>query len=370
MIHYNPDLLGTLENTSIHIYHSKDMDGLTCAVLGYLYDMAEYQFGYDYNDDFFQNESDLEKFNNCKIIFTDVVPTFDIIKKLDKNNEIIIVDHHISMYENWLACKDELKNTKVIYSSSICASRLLHDVLENNHTYITDSNYLSDYNKLIDIVSYTPLRTKIINNDVLGIFIREIVDSYDLYKFEQGILERIDKNILVTTEQYLPVIFNSIFTSMYSDKNHNFNNFVLWKDYVMALIKDQSCEHYTPVDFLMYHASKYKDGKILDIHNDRLNSRVKNNVYNFADTSLKVAFVMNSTPSFYSNIYLKQNVDADFVIYLSLTDKLDKFSVSLRTIKEDIDVREIAVKYFNGGGHIKASGGIIELPTLCKYLNL
>ncbi|MFA7115703.1 MAG: bifunctional oligoribonuclease/PAP phosphatase NrnA [Bacteroidales bacterium] len=59
----------------------------------------------------------------------------------------------------------------------------------------------------------------------------------------------------------------------------------------------------------------------------------------------------------------------DIQVSIIFTEKEDKFSVSLRS-KDGFSVNDLAKKYFNGGGHIKAAGGKIFLKAnaLGKYL--
>jgi oligoribonuclease NrnB/cAMP/cGMP phosphodiesterase (DHH superfamily) len=59
-----------------------------------------------------------------------------------------------------------------------------------------------------------------------------------------------------------------------------------------------------------------------------------------------------------SHIYLKE-LDFDFAIHINKTGK-----ISLRSIDDNNNVNAIAKQYFNGGGHIQASGGMVETERL------
>ena len=109
-----------------------------------------------------------------------------------------------------------------------------------------------------------------------------------------------------------------------------------------------------------------------------IKEKEKENYFSYKKQSLKIIQILqhkvgvvyaDSYPSELGNLLCKENPEIDYIAIINMSN----CTVSLRTVKEDLDLGSIA-KQFGGGGHPKAAGfkfeeGLLSFAKSMFYMN-
>lgn len=318
-----------------HISHI-DLDGYGCQIITQNYfgkkNIKFYNCNYGNAIKYILKEI-LEKINNeDMLIITDINLTSEIAEFVnkefyEKGINTLLLDHHIT------GAKEAEKYEWYHLNTTYCATKLtqLHfksnemelfadyvntqDLWHNDHEYFSKANYLSD----IAFKGYS--FPWMISEENFKYKIFTIKKVFNRVK-KGWTIRKIQKNFINIQEKYLSKILSK---EVLKDSNlpieHKFVK------YIYELIKHK--------DFPTFNVGKSK-GKV------------------FYELGSNIFQQM-------SHVYNEEIGDVDFVMHVSRNGKL-----SLRSTGEESskNVAEIALKYFDGGGHFNASGGsLFEDPN-------
>jgi len=310
----------------LHISHN-DLDGYGCLFVSAtkFSDLQYYNLDYSETQQIPEIIEKWDKvYNYDKIYITDLNLKEDIIKELNKFNNIVIVDHHIWDYDY-----TKYENIEFHIDNTKCATKAYYELV-------------SDLDN--------------IRNSI------ELINIYDLWK---------------TDNEYFGVasVLNDWFYEILKD-NKIFDNKLRVELIITLLFRfsqlfDELKEKYN-TDYLIEELENIKSSFIRDIITDKFNEPISNkmllakiqleNYKEFTEiNNFKISNISSDIFQVISSLYLDNNPNKICINYQrKANDDLTSFinTISIRSRNEK--AREIA-KMFGGGGHPNAAGAIVDL---------
>jgi len=298
-----------LQKEIIIYYHDNCYDGFTSAWIAHKYfnnlkikNIKYYNINYD---------SKLHLHKDSLIFFLDIVPDIEELKKLEKRNLIIVLDHH----------KSSLERIKIF------TELLSKDI---NSINLSDKGVFYHFNMLKSGASLT---WDFFNpNKEASTFIKYIEDR-DLIKNELKSINEVTAYIKS---------FNYSFES-WNALSNELNN-----DLKGAIQRGSKLIEREKIIIAMI-AEKAKEYKV-KIEDKEYNCVIVNTTSHWTDLGIHLLSV-------YPNI--------DFSLAYTINEAKNQVQFSFRS--KELDVAEIA-KHINGGGHKHASGALLPLNEGLSFL--
>jgi len=290
-----------------------------------------------------KNEILKNKNKNILFLITDISLTIDESKKLNnfqKSNlniklDLQLIDHHISGMESsklyhWYYLNTEFSAAKLTYLwlvnnyKNIKKYEKIAHLIDISDTYKERDRYF-EKSKILSNIIYKELKYP----DILIDYQRENY-FYIIKKISKEIYKK-NKTIKILKK--------------YIDIQNNFLNKYIYNKYI---INDNEI---TIDNKLIYYIYTIINNE-LDFENE-----IKTIDFEFNEKKIKLIIFYNfdMIHQELSKYILNSNNDIDISINITKSGY-----VSLRTIKENLNLNELSKEYFNGGGHQKAAGGLIN----------
>lgn len=326
----------------IHITHN-DADAVGCALVAskfyddYDFEDSTYFCAIGSQDKVLKNvlEKDIENNNIPKtIIISDIFleeETCEYLEKVAKEHEITLLgfDHHATnnlneKYDWFIVNKEKVEDDRCDAKVDISAAKVMMDYYKNK--------YDCSFGKCLEIAI-------------------DMISRYDTWEWKNHPFKHpvphysISEDIIAVITKYLGV--ERTFKDLYN--------------------------YYTPSPLVVYSGKIFPElfFTIYDIEKEREErslSRLDNQVRIVELFKYTVAIFISTDE--YSNAcadYLNNTypfVDMTMIIYPSSR------RLGFRTKSNKINVGEFAKKYFNGGGHPKASGAVVDDSTMSSVMEL
>jgi oligoribonuclease NrnB/cAMP/cGMP phosphodiesterase (DHH superfamily) len=287
----------------------------------------------------------------------------DILSKALEGDSILITDVNLKMdVADWLDQEVKERNLSL---KLLDHHETGSDVAKKYDWYHLDTTICAT------TITFNEFASKIENRDAYHIMNRyqQIVNTYDLWKESEP-------NFYLGKMASQMLYRGLKFPNELSEDKSNFNIFVLTK-IAVYIFKDMNVES---IEGRQYHIHKeFFKGLILDSDfenpkhtlEDRLNIFVYNKFKEFdlpiiTIDGIRLKLFYNVDGGVFQNVshmFLNNN-DGTFDACINV---MKMGNLSIRS-KEPITVNQLAVKYFNGGGHPQACGGFIgEKNSNKKY---
>lgn len=296
----------------IKLLTHNDLDGVGCAVLAKIFlgeENVDIEYcNYDNIDDRALNSVDYDK-----IIITDISVAKETASILDKHKGIILLDHHKTAEHlndyHWCVVKTEVRE-----GLKTSGTRLLYDYLTNPG---------------VDL-----LKTKDVNKET-KVFVSCFVECVRAYDTWDWVKQK---------------------TQFSKDLNDLL--------YLLGLERfEKKC-----TKALLEHSEVITsfDRTLLEIEQEKMDEYIGNKqseLKTFQLGEYKVGGVFGEKYASQLGNKLAKNNDVDFIAVINLPN-----SISLRGIKEDIDLGRIA-KNYDGGGHPLAAGLPVNSTSIKDFVN-
>lgn len=313
----------------IKLVTHNDLDGIGCyIVLSSFIGAENIDVSFvDYGDIDKEVGNVIENIDNyMKLFITDIsVKDEDVINSICKlvendENKVTLLDHHKTALElnkyNWAkVCVD-------IDGRVTCGTELMFK-------YCKDKG-IKKITTIFDIKNCFS-KEKI----TLDAFV-ELIRRYDTWEWYNVYNDVQSKNL----NDLLYILGKEAFIEKFLAKVSMTNSFVLFDDMDKMLIEQRQKE--------------------IDSYISKMNERIYD--VNVKDYLGGVVFAENFTSEL-GNELGRLNPKYDFILII----KMSSGGMSFRTVKEDVDVSEIA-KLFGGGGHSKASGALLDSQHIVNFL--
>jgi oligoribonuclease NrnB/cAMP/cGMP phosphodiesterase (DHH superfamily) len=289
----------------IRIFSHRDLDGAGSVIqLKKIYPQAYYSLhGYDTVGESIMKF--ISQDSDSLIFITDLRIKEELAEILNKRGNVILLDHHPGT--------DKLaeKYDWVRYSDEYCGTVLVYNYLRK------DNEGIKDYLKFV-----------------------EAVNGWDLWTWKQ-----MDTDISLSLNRLLYLLdFDEFITRFTDNPSLEFSSMEEWllnkedkkiRNYVESCVKNANSFR-----FIMYP---------------------KDNTFGIVATHYAVVIYAENYTNEIAEHYKNVETPFDFVMIINMKSK----GVSLRSIKDTVNVKEIAEE-FGGGGHARAAGFVINSAYLQK----